>query len=457
MPTPGPGTAAVQAVYTNDLVSSFDIIKPDVWAKLIRRHGKQGAEFFSTIRALGFQVPTSNEDYSHFEDDWIHETVGVAAPIVVGAAGAVTTFTIAPASIDANGDFYIRKKDTILLQDGNQAYVTDITGTVVTLAPSSPTQVVTVVAADELVINSNAHGEGTTQPKGRFSGTRKYENNLQIIKETLEVTGTQMTDGLWFNQVQIPGENGTSISAYYVKGQQDTEYRIALEAEGAFLFGQKNTNPTVAIDPDTGKAIRTTEGIVPYITNEGNEVNYTPGSFTVSKFNEINKIADREHAPSYYCAFLGIDLHEEIDDTFVDYLKDTNVSFDTDMLGGGEMGKQKGINIGFKYLNKGGRHYAFKRLHSFSNQKTYGASQYNYPQWGLFIPLGMNKTDQGKLPTVGLRYKQLGKYNRFSEVWDVSGAGTGRKVIAEDVSNLYLRMHIGGHFQVGNQMFKVNP
>lgn len=454
MPIPGPGTAAIQSVYTNDLVSTFDILKPDVWAKLMRRHGKQGAEFFSTITSLGFKVPTSNEDYSHFEDDWIHETVGAVAPIVVGLAGAVTTFTIDPLSIPTTGTAYVRVKDTLLLKDGTQVYVTDITGTVVTIAPLSPTAIATVAIGDEIVIDGNAHGEGTNQPAGRFSGTREYNNNLQIIKETLEVTGTQMTDGLWFNQVQIPGENGTNISAYYVKGQQDSEYRLALEMEGACLFGEINTNPTVAIDPDTGNAIRTTEGIVPYITSEGNEVNYTTGSFTVSKFNEINKIADKEHAPSHYCAFLGIDLHEEIDDTFVDYLKDTNVSFTNDMMGGDQ---KKGVNIGFSYLNKGGRNYAFKRLNSFSSQKTYGANDYNYPAWGLFIPLGMNKTDQGKLPTVGIRYKQLGKYNRFTEVWDVSGAGTGRKVIADDVSNLYLRAHIGGHFMVGNQMFKVNP
>ena len=327
----------------------------------------------------------------------------------------------------------------------------------VTIAPLDSTftySATSIENTDELIIISNANGEGTAQPKGRFSGTRKYENNLQIIKETLEVTGTQMTDGLWFNEVQIPGENGTPISAYYVKGQEDAEYRLALEMEGAILFGQKNTNTTVAQDPDTAAGVRTTEGVVPYITANGNEVNYTPGSFTVSKFNEINKIADKEFAPSHYCAFLGIDLHEEIDDTFVDYLKDTNVSFTNDMMGGDQ---KKGVNIGFSYLNKGGRNYAFKRLNSFSNQKTYGANDYNYPSWGLFIPLGMNKTDQGKLPTVGLRYKQLGKYNRFTEVWDVSGAGTGKKVIADDVSNLYLRAHIGGHFQVGNQMFKVNP
>jgi len=454
MSTTAAGTSAFRSTYTNDLVSSFDILKPDVWAKLVRSHGKQGAEFFSTIRALGFQVPTSNEDYSHFEDDWIHETTQVTSFSGGATPGVVATFTVG--NVPSSGQVYIRAKDDMLLATGDVVYVTDVSGTTVTIAPKDSTlQLDTVVSnLDELVNFSNSNGEGTGQPAGRFSGTRKYENNLQIIKETLEVTGTQMTDGLWFNEVQIPGEGGKMISAYYVKGQEDAEYRLALEMEGALLFGEKNNNATVVLDPDTGNAVRSTEGLVPYITTNGNEINYTPGTYTVSKFNEMNKIADLEQAPSHYCGFLGIDLHEELDDTFVDYLKDTNVSFTNEMMGGSA---DKGINIGFKYLNKGGRNYAFKRLNSFSNAKTYGATGYSYPQWGLFIPLGMNKTDQGKLPTVGMRYKQLGKYNRFTEMWDVSGAGTGNKVIADDVSRMYMRAHIGGHFQVGNQMFKVNP
>ena len=124
---PSAGTAAIEAIYTHDLVSSFDILKPDVWAKLIRRHGKQGGEFFSTIRALGFSVPTSNEDYSHFEDDWIHETIQAVTPIVIGAAGAVTTFTIGPNSIPVNGNHYIRIKDKLQLINRVAVYVTDIT------------------------------------------------------------------------------------------------------------------------------------------------------------------------------------------------------------------------------------------------------------------------------------------------------------------------------------------
>jgi len=455
------GNTAVQAVYTHEIATSFDILKPEVWSSLMKSHGNQKADYFKMLTSLGFKVPSMNETFRHYEDDWIHETVAAVAPIVVGGAGADTTFTVAPASLDSENRFYLRERDHVLLQNGVRAMVKDIdvttpTATVVTISPLDVSAVAQVTAADELAITTNSFDEGTNQPDGRFSGTRKYENDMQIIKETLSVTGTNMTDGNWFDEVSYAGENGEKITGYYVKGQEDAEYRLALSMEGACLFGTRNDNPNT-VDPDTGKQVRTTEGTYTYMENNGNTVNYTPGSFTVAKFNEINKIADKEVAPEYYCAFLGIDIHDELDDTFVDYNKETNISFTSDITGG-----KKRIDIGFEMLNKSGRRYGFKRFGSFSNQKTYGATGYDYSSQGMFIPLGMNKALDSnakaeKLPTIGMRYKQLGSYNRFSEVWDVSGAGNGNKVTQNDSKNLYLRSHIGSHNMVGNQMVLLRP
>ena len=457
------GNDAVKSIYTNDIVSSFNILKPEKWDALMRSHGNQNAEYFNVINKLGFKVATTNESYSHFEDEWIHETVLAKAPIVVGAAGVVTTFTIDPANLDPDNNFYLRIKDQVLTQTGVLCYVTaiDISAPAVpvaTIAPLDITAVATVIAGDEMAITSNAADEGTTQPEGRFSGTIEYTNNVQIIKETLSVTGTSMTDGLWFNSIEERGSDGkTSILGYYIKGQADAEYRMALHMEGACLFGVNNTNPTVAIDPDTGKAIKTTEGTYTYMESNGNIVNYTPGSFTVSKFNELDKIADKEVAPENYCAFLGIDIHHEFDDTFVDYNKDTNISFTKDITGG-----KKSLEIGFDFLKKGGRKYGFKKMQSFSNAKTYGAPGYGYSSQGLFIPLGRNKAldKNGRsesLPTIGMRYKALGSYNRYMETWDVSGAGNSRLVSAVDTRNLYLRSHIGSHNMVGNQTILLRP
>ena len=176
MPITG-GTAAQQAVYTNEIATSFDILKPEEWSKLMKSHGNQNAEYFSVISQLGFKVASANETYSHYEDDWVHETVVVAAPIVYNGAGLGGTFTIGAASIPAAGfgDPYIREKDILISQAGNRMYVTDITGTVVTVIPTEVGVTLAAadfVATDELSIVSNASDEGTNQPTGRFSGTR---------------------------------------------------------------------------------------------------------------------------------------------------------------------------------------------------------------------------------------------------------------------------------------------
>lgn len=456
------GTAAVKSVYTNEIATSFDILKPEVWSKLMKSHGNQNAEYFSVISQLGFKVASANETYRHYEDDWIHETVQVANPTYAIGAGLVATFDIGLASQPAVGfgNPYIREKDILISQAGTRMYVSDITGIQVSVFPTEAGY--QIVAADfgigdELAIVSNASDEATNQPAGRFSGTRKYTNDLQIIKETLQVTGTNMTDGLWFNEITYAGSNGKAVSAYYTKGQEDAEYRMSLAMEGACLFGKRNTNTANLLDPETSGAVKMTEGTYSYMESNGNIVNYTPGSFTVAKFNEINKIADKEVAPMHYCAFLGIDIHDELDDTFVDYNKETNISFTKEVTGG-----KKAIDIGFEMLRKSGRQYGFKRLNSFSNAKTYGAPGYNYSSQAMFIPLGMNKSQDSngqssKLPTVGMRYKQLGSYNRFMEVWDVSGAGTGNKVSQNDSKNLYLRSHVGSHNMVGNQMILLQP
>jgi len=58
MPITG-GTAAQRAVYTNEIATSFDILKPEVWSKLMKAHGNQNAEYFSVIAQLGFKVASA--------------------------------------------------------------------------------------------------------------------------------------------------------------------------------------------------------------------------------------------------------------------------------------------------------------------------------------------------------------------------------------------------------------
>ncbi len=446
-------TASVASIYDNEIVSSFDIVKPEFLPSLFKRRGEQGGEYFQTISTLGWKLPVANETYGHFEDDFIHENFVADGAAAAAGAGDDVDITITTPDVDASDRFYPRVNDVIMTKDRMTGVIVAIdistpASPVLTVEPNDVTDLISVADQETIIIISGAHGEGSTQPDSAFSGTFKYENDVQIIKETLTATGTEMTDGLWFQQIKKPGEGGgEEILGYQVKGQLDAEYRIQLKMEGALLYQKRTTNPDV-IDPDSGKLIKTTEGLVPYIERLGNILNYTSGTLTVAKFDEIDKVLDQEYAPDNTCFFQGLELHQETDNVLANWLKDTNVVFAKEVMGGKE------VDINFKYLNKSGRTYALKKLHSLSDPKRYGSDGFSEIGLGIIVPLGYKKDRKtGKsLPTIGYRHKKLGPYDRMMEIWNVSGAGTGFKVLPADLHNLYLRTHIGAHYMAGNQM-----
>ena len=66
--------AAVSAPYASEIISTFDIDKPERLNVLFRRRGDQGLGFFRLIESLGFKMPVAQDLYEHDEEDWIHET-----------------------------------------------------------------------------------------------------------------------------------------------------------------------------------------------------------------------------------------------------------------------------------------------------------------------------------------------------------------------------------------------
>ena len=79
---------AIAAIYASDIVSGFDIHKPEKLNVLFARYGDQGASFFNLIRSLGFEKQVSLDTYGHFEENRIHETVKVASNVESSGTGA---------------------------------------------------------------------------------------------------------------------------------------------------------------------------------------------------------------------------------------------------------------------------------------------------------------------------------------------------------------------------------
>ncbi len=464
---------AVSAIFASDIISSFDIHKPEKLNNLFRIRGDQGMGYFMLLKSLGFERSVANDEYGHFEDRFTHDTFIVGANSAAGAAGATVTVTINANSFDqlgANYYLYPRKWDVVLLQTNNgeiQAQITDVvnnnngTGTV-DLTPSQLTDAIpALVTGQEIIITSDAWAEGSGQPDGALSGTDEYKNYVQIVKETMTATGSEMTNQDWFDTLTDGEGENKKIIGYYIKGQLDLDYRMALKCTNALLFSQLTTNTnTDLIDTTTPTQARpkTTEGLIPAIRRAGNVEPYTVGLFSTAKFNKIDKILDREFAGMDVTGLLGIDLSHEINDVLVDYFKDTGVDYTTKNVFGGDAGLAASVD--FRSLKtSGGRVFHFQRMGQFNHPKIGGAASYRFPQMGLFLPLNKMKDKKSgdMIPSIGSRYKALGQYSRKMEVWDVSGAGSGRKVTANDLANFYQRAHIGAHHIGVNRFVLLDP
>ena len=447
---------AVAALYASDIVSGFDIYKPEKLNVLFSRFGDQGASYFQLIRSLGFEKPVALDTYGHYEENRIHEVIHVKANVAQPAKGANIVFVLDTTDLNANNNFYPRVWDQIMFHNevvGSIAAIDVSTPT----APSITVKLNTVLdrfpaltAGDELIIFTSAFSEGGGQPKGAIRGVWQYTNYAQIIKETIGYTGSEMVNQTWFDVTS----KGQSIPAYYFLGQIDIDYRMALKIDGALLWNKWTTN-TDLVDADTGRPIKTTEGLIPYTRRVGNEQTYTEGAFDVTEFDTLDLTLDREHAGNYIMGLLGIKLHQDIENALVNYFAYTDINYTrkvvNDVLFAGQESMAASVN--FQLLTKSERTFLFKRMGVFNNPKLYGADGYSANKMGLFMPINKKKdpVSGNMVESLGVRYRGLGKYSRRMEVWQVGGAGEGLKVTEYDKTNTYQRCHIGSHFRGGNQ------
>lgn len=457
-----PNQSAVAGNFQNNTVSLYDVVKPDILSKIFKGYGDQGLPWFVALNQLGFVNPVANEVYSHYEDDLKNPTINVRTGVAQPAVGANLVFVLATSNLDANNKFYPRKFQEVFFKGGQVGIITNIdvsspTAPAITVSPLKVTSQLPAVATnEEISLFSNAHSEGSGQPKGAVTGSRKRVNQTQIIKETITATGSQLTTQTWFNgwmdASKVEGSQIAQGNSWYNLNFMDMEYRFALQTSGAILFGEGSDNSI--IDPATGNPIRTTQGLIPTIREFGNEVSYTPGASTIADFDNYNRILDREYAGDFVMGLFSKSFTDEFENTLTGFLANTNIDYVGGQLASKYGEQARGVSINFDSLKKGTRTFMYKRMMEFSNRQTFGISGSVAESYALMIPMvNLKDPKSGKFsPNIGARYKALDGYSRKTEIWSVNGAGPGQKVTDLDVNNTFMRGEIGAHTMGANQM-----
>jgi len=431
--------AAASAAYTDSYVSSFDvdIHKPDKRNALFRQYGNQGLTFFQLLDTLGNITPSTQTQVSHFEEDWIHETLVAGSAVAAGAAGAAITIPIDSSTVDSEGNFYVREGDVILFPSRAVGVVTAVNKTSgsesATVVPHDETEVLGPVASGQnLVIFSNEFNERTGNPEGRVTKPLEFFFKHQIIKETIEVSGSEMTNKSWIDK----DSDGRSINAWHLKGEQvDLDYRFALAVDGASLFNKPINNPALG-------GLRSMTGLIPWIKSGGNEAFYTPGTLTIADFDAMTRRLDKYFAPGEHLGMLGIGLFQNIENLFLDSFEQNPVIY----ANGSRKGQK--IDIDVKQLIKTDRKYNFKKMDSFNHPKLYGANGYNIDGLGVWIPMGTTKDSKTKqqLPYVGMRYKELNGVSRRVKTWMTGSAGVDRPTNDIDERVMNQRAELASQF-----------
>lgn len=473
---------AVVSLPSDKLLSTFNMWKPEVAQELYPVLGDQGLSTFRNLRNLGMVFPVAQDTRTTWSQDFIHQTIATGGAIsTVSAPDGTYSFTLATAS--PNNSFLTSASTTpysaatyyspvqlnqrIAFPDGTPGgipfTVYNITGTgtnavTVFVKQADLNQTFTpgdFASGTELIISGNAWAEGTDQPDG--VQTKPYEDTeyAQIIKTSYKISGTQMTNQLWFKPVT--DANG-SVIAYDIIGRKDAEYEHELAMCNALLFERVTTNPTFVgsnVEPN-----KTTEGLVPYAMRRGFTLPYTTGSFSPATFDLIDTYLESQFAPTYLQFMMGIDLDNEKDNAMKQYLQNTMQAYEDSKTVSDLFDNNPGLAIGvnFRLFKKGYRTYCMTRVPEFSNTKTWGAAGYNTKGLGVIVPIATQKDLKSgdKLPYFGMGYKALNGYSRMAEVWTTSGAGTEQKVVTGDYSQINHRSHIMACHVGGNQMVVLN-
>lgn len=457
------GNQSASAIYTDQIISTYDLHKPEILDILVRKYGDQGVNFFTWMISMGFEKPVAQTDFSHFWENKIQETVTVTVN-AGGAAGAAVTITLSASDyISASLKYiYPRVGDLVIIPNGGNDYINAYVSAVstagatptITIYPEKITEAIPAYTG-ELSVITNVNSEGSGQPTPRMTGATKWSNKTQIIKEAIGSTGSELTNQSWLN-------NGDSW--FNVTYQIDLDYRMSSAISGALMFakGFNNTNVTGT----NGNPLYGTRGMLEDVKTYGLDNPYTPGTLSISDFYYWDKYLQSQFVSAPVCLYFARDLYNETQGIVHDFMKYTGVQYDTKAVADSlfinekaDVREQMMVNANISAFSIGGRRYAMRRNYEFENPQTTATSGLSFPKWGLIFPLERNAVDpktREKMPNIGIRYKKLGQYSRRMETFSLGSAGPIKIATTDlDSYNLHQRCELGGHWMKSNQFIRL--
>jgi hypothetical protein len=449
MPTTNPVSPnnATAANASNQLLSFWEIAKPQYSNIVFYDH--RYILPMNVFKSLGLMREIAGESAFHFEAGWIHPNFHVSN----STSGTIITVTVAVADVQ-DGTVYPRVTDTVVFKDGNAGVITGKTGTSITITTLDSGQSLSVTAGDAIWITGNSQAEASSAPDSRVTGRSKYEFPLQIIRETVDMTGSALTSALWYEKDQFGNMRDT-----YNSGYLDAEFRFLEQLGNTAIFGPVNNN-TTAITP-------TNMYSMDYVTStSGKTLPYVAGNYGINEFKENIRYARKKASGSKFLVMaapeLSLSMTTGLSDVFT---QNPNLfgtvgksEFSSTFTAGYENdAKEKQVDINFKKINYDGIDFHIVNVQQWGIEVGGGANGFKQTGYGFFIPLTKAQDAAGTLmDRFMMTYKKKDRWNRAMQVWET---GAQAQVPTNDVDELKVNYlgHWGTEFFGAEHFQRVKP
>jgi hypothetical protein len=460
------------AVLATDVLSGLDIYEPEHNARLMRAHSHQGADWFLTLQMIGNEAPVSQEQYYDWEEGYIWDTFKVRANVASPGAGNQIVIVIAAANLTADYKFFPQANDVVLFANQVTGFIVSVDKTTTPSAPALTivpnnigSNIGALSAGDEIVVYSNAWGEGAGQPQGRVSKPTMRTGHLTSVRTSLDVSGTEMTNA---TRVKVLDEAGVNFLGWYgLENQVYLDFRHSGSISRKLLVDELTTNTSKVLDATstTGSSIAYgTEGLLPAMNARAIPYPKASGALTIDDFLAMDLAITKEYNTGNVIALCGNKRMQNVNKILLaaNYSTGIDLTVGTGVVGDAVTDfttpRGRAMAIGFNSFDTGVRTWHFKNMMEFNDPKALGATGFPYPDIMAVFPTGSttDAKDRSKMiPYSSVVFKKLGAYSRRMEIWQDGAAGPGPKNGSIDVHHDYMRTSIGARHVCVNKYLLV--
>jgi len=392
-----PGGVGVPA-QTRQILSDLTLLTPHVWKQFVEKYGDQ--YYYLILEMLGNKENVPGQIFEHFESRGkLHDAVTVQTAVVAPAAGADVTFVLSAADHSNGGTQSPGRVGDVVKTDSGavEAKIVSIN----TTTPSAHAYTVRPLKTSQAFVSSGSAnllagevivwvgrtdmGEASTLGNTSVRLTDRISNTTTEISEEYTTTDRAMIEQIFF---EFDGQQ-------YIKnkGIDETTRRFINSIEFKLIKGD-TANNLAALGGSVG-----TQGLIPAITQRGQTVNYTSGSFDIPKLHEISRAILFNGGTNLYHWMQDIYQRQELDDEiFTTY---NNGAIKWQEAYGADMIE---IGYGFSSIKIDDIQYDMKLYRPFNSETVYGkaGTTSQYRNYGILIPQGKFYDSRNTVP-----YKNL--------------------------------------------------